>query len=217
MNRREFLKIGGMGLMSLALAGCGFSALTGDSSGQAAGSGSSAAAASGDAAKAGGKTLVVYYSATGRTERVAKAIAKECRADIMKLVPSPDYTEADLDYNDSSSRVSREHDDASLREKIQLRKAVPDNWASYDTVFIGYPIWWGIAAWPVDAFVKANDFTGKHVVTFATAASSPLGNSGKLLAEMAGGKGSWQDGTCFTGSLSDAKVADWVKALKLGN
>ncbi len=216
MDRREFLKIGGMGLMSLALAGCGFSALTGDSSGQAAGSGSSAAAASGDAAKAGGKTLVVYYSATGRTERVAKAIAKECRADIMKLVPSPDYTEADLDYNDSSSRVSREHDDASLREKIQLEKAVPDNWSSYNTIFIGYPIWWGIAAWPVDAFVKANDFTGKTVVTFATAASSPLGNSGKLLAEMAGGKGSWQDGTCFTGSLSDAKVTDWVKSLKMG-
>ena len=134
----------------------------------------------------------------------------------MKLVPSPDYTEADLDYNDAGSRVSREHDDASLREKIRLQKAVPDNWASYDTVFIGYPIWWGIAAWPVDAFVKANDFSGKQVVTFATAASSPLGNSGKLLAEMAGGKGSWQDGTCFTGSLSDAKVTDWVKSLKMG-
>lgn len=217
MNRREFLKIGSMGLMSFALAGCGFSALTGDSSGQASGSAGSAAPASGDAAKAGGRTLVVYYSATGRTERVAKVVAKECQADIMKLVPSPDYTEADLDYNDSSSRVSREHDDASLRGKIQLQKTKPDNWDSYDTVFVGYPIWWGIAAWPVDAFVKANDFTGKHVVTFATAASSPLGNSGKLLAEMAGGKGSWQDGTCFTGSLSDAKVADWVKSLKIGN
>lgn len=215
MNRREFLKMGGMSVMALVLGGCGLSSLTGSSSnGQAANSAASGVAASSSGTvAAGGKTLVVYYSATGRTERVAKVIAKERQADIMKLVPNPDYTEADLDYNDKSSRVSREHDDASLRDKIQLQKAVPDNWASYDTIFLGYPIWWSIAAWPVDAFVKANDFTGKNVVTFATAYSSPLGNSGKLLAEMAGGKGNWQDGTCFTGSLSDAKVVEWVRSL----
>ena len=120
MNRREFLKLGSMGLMTLAFAGCGFSSLTGNSSGQGVGSASSAVAASSDAAKTGSKTLVVYYSATGRTERVAKVIAKERQADIMKLVPSPDYSETDLDYNDEGSRVSREHNDASLREKIQL-------------------------------------------------------------------------------------------------
>ena len=215
MNRREFLKMGGMSMMALVLGGCGLSSLTGSSSsGQAASSAASGAAASSSGTvAAGGKTLVVYYSATGRTERVAKVIAKERQADIMKLVPNPDYTEADLDYNDKSSRVSREHDDASLRDKIQLQKAVPDNWASYDTIFLGYPIWWAIAAWPVDAFVKANNFTGKNVVTFATAYSSPLGNSGKLLAEMAGGKGNWQDGTCFTGSIDDAKVVEWVRSL----
>ncbi len=206
-----------MSVMALVLGGCGLSSLTGSSSnGQAANSAASGVAASSSGTvAAGGKTLVVYYSATGRTERVAKVIAKERQADIMKLVPNPDYTEADLDYNDSSSRVSREHDDASLRDKIQLQKAVPDNWASYDTIFLGYPIWWAIAAWPVDAFVKANDFTGKNVVTFATAYSSPLGNSGKLLAEMAGGKGNWQDGTCFTGSLDDTKVVEWVRSLNL--
>lgn len=218
MNRREFLKMGGMSMMALVLGGCGLSSLTGSSSSSQAASsaaGTAASSSGGAAAAAGGKTLVVYYSATGRTERVAKIIARERQADIMKLVPSPDYTEADLNYNDKNSRVSREHDDASLRDKIQLQKAVPDNWASYDTVFIGYPIWWAIAAWPVDAFVKANDFTGKNVVTFATAYSSPLGNSGKLLAEMAGNKGNWQDGTCFTGSIDDAKVADWVKSLQL--
>ncbi len=214
MNRREFLKIGSMGMMAVALAGCGFSAPAGNISGQAAGSAGSRAGTAGEAAKSGSKTLVVYYSATGRTERVAKVIAKERQADIVKLVPLPDYTEADLDYNNTTSRVSREHDDAALREKIQLEKAVPDNWSSYDTIFIGHPIWWGIAAWPVDAFVKANDFTGKHVVTFATAYSSPLGNSVKLLSEMAGGKGQWQDGICFTGSLSENKVREWVKSLE---
>ena len=219
MNRREFLKMGGMSMMALVLGGCGLSSLTGQPSGSAAssetGDTSSSSAASAGAVAAGGKTLVVYYSATGRTERVAKVIAKERQADIMKLVPNPAYTEADLDTHDKNSRTTRERDDTSLREKIQLQKAVPDNWASYDTVFIGYPIWWAIAAWPVDAFVKANDFTGKNVVTFATAYSSPLGNSGKLLAEMAGGKGNWQDGTCFTGSIDDAKVAEWVRSLNL--
>lgn len=219
MNRREFLKMGGMSMMALVLGGCGLSSLTGQPSGSAAssetGDTSSSSAASAGAVAAGGKTLVVYYSATGRTERVAKVIAKERQADIMKLVPNPAYTEADLDTHDKNSRTTRERDDTSLREKIQLQKAVPDNWASYDTIFLGYPIWWSIAAWPVDAFVKANDFTGKNVVTFATAGVSPLGNSGKLLAEMAGGKGNWQDGTCFTGSLDDAKVQEWVRSLNL--
>lgn len=217
MNRREFLKMGGMSVMALVLGGCGLSSLTGSSSnGQAANSAASGVAASSSGTvAAGGKTLVVYYSATGRTERVAKVIAKERQADIMKLVPNPAYTEADLDTHDKNSRTTRERDDTSLREKIQLQKAVPDNWASYDTIFLGYPIWWSIAAWPVDAFVKANDFTGKNVVTFATAGVSPLGNSGKLLAEMAGGKGNWQDGTCFTGSLDDAKVVEWVRSLNL--
>nr|WP_304100966.1 flavodoxin [Mitsuokella multacida] len=217
MNRREFLKMGGMSMVALVLGGCGLSSLTGQPSGSAAadgaGSGTSSSAASAGAVAAGGKTLVVYYSATGRTERVAKVIAKERQADIMKLVPNPAYTEADLDTHDKNSRTTRERDDTSLREKIQLQKAVPDNWASYDTIFLGYPIWWSIAAWPVDAFVKANDFTGKNVVTFATAGISPLGNSGKLLAEMAGGKGNWQDGMCFTGSIDDAKVVEWVRSL----
>lgn len=209
--------MGGMSMMALVLGGCGLSSLTGSSSsGQAASSAASGAAASSSGiVAAGGKTLVVYYSATGRTERVAKVIAKERQADIMKLVPNPAYTEADLDTHDKNSRTTRERDDTSLRERIQLQKAVPDNWASYDTIFLGYPIWWSIAAWPVDAFVKANDFTGKNVVTFATAGISPLGNSGKLLAEMAGGKGNWQDGTCFTGSLDDAKVQEWVRSLNL--
>ncbi|MDD7745630.1 MAG: flavodoxin [Mitsuokella jalaludinii] len=113
-------------MMTLVLGGCGLSSLTGESSGGQAGSsaaaGTASSSSSGTAAAAGSKTLVVYYSATGRTERVAEVIARERQADIMKLVPSLDYTEADLDYNDAGSRVSREHDDASLREKIQPRK-----------------------------------------------------------------------------------------------
>ena len=103
----------------------------------------------------------------------------------MELKPVQDYTEADLDYNNRDSRVYREHDDASLRD-IPLVKDKADNWEGYDTVFIGYPIWWGIAAWPVDTFVKHNDFSGKTVIPFATSASSGLGDSGRQLQQMAG-------------------------------
>ena len=89
-----------------------------------------------------------------------------------------------------------------------------ENWDDYDTVFIGYPIWWGIAAWPVNNFVKDNDFTGKTVIPFATSASSGMGQSGTLLSEMAG-TGDWQDGQRFRSNASANDVADWVGDLGL--
>ena len=89
-----------------------------------------------------------------------------------------------------------------------------ENWDSYDAIFIGYPIWWGIAAWPVDGFVEANDFTGKTVIPFCTSSSSGLGQSGELLAELAG-TGDWQEGERFRGGASAADVAAWVESLDL--
>lgn len=138
---------------------------------------------------AGGKTLVVYFSATGNTESAANYIAEATGGDLFELVPSDPYTDADLDWTDDNSRVSREHDNESERN-VALEQSTVDNWAEYDTVFIGYPIWWGIAAWPVDTFIEANDFTGKTVIPFCTSSSSGLGNSGDLLAEEAG-TGNW--------------------------
>ena len=121
-----------------------------------------------------GDVLVVYYSATGSTEKIAGYIADAAGGDVFELVPAE-----------------------------ALVSSVPENWESYDTVFIGYPIWWGIAAWPVNGFVAANDFTGKNIVPFCTSLSSGLGDSGSLLAEMAG-EGSWFAGhrTCWIGSPS---------------
>ena len=78
----------------------------------------------------------------------------------------------------------------------------------------GYPIWWGIAAWPVDNFVKENDFTGKTVIPFCTSASSGIGDSGNLLEKMAG-TGNWQTGERFRSSASDSDVAEWVESLNL--
>ena len=160
-----------------------------------------------------GKTLVVYYSASGNTERVAKDIAEAAGADLFEIVPTEVYTSDDLDWTNPDSRVSREHDDESLRDVPLTTTEVPD-WDSYDTVFIGYPIWCGIAAWPVDTFVKNNDFTGKTVIPFATSSSSGMGQSGSLLADMAG-TGEWQEGQRFSSGVSSDDVQSWVNGLGL--
>ena len=160
-----------------------------------------------------GKTLVVYYSASGNTERVAKDIAEAAGADLFEIVPTEVYTSEDLNWTNSDSRVSREHDDESLRDVPLTTTEVPD-WDSYDTVFIGYPIWWGIAAWPVDTFVKNNDFTGKTVIPFATSSSSGMGQSGSLLADMAG-TDEWQEGQRFSSGVSSDDVQSWVNGLGL--
>ena len=156
---------------------------------------------------------MVYYSASGNTKRVAEDIAETAGGDLFEITPTEPYTSDDLNWTNSDSRVSREHDDESLRD-VSLTTTEVENWDDYDTVFIGYPIWWGIAAWPVDTFVKNNDFTGKTVIPFATSSSSGMGQSGTLLSEMAG-TGDWQDGQRFSSGASQSDVADWVSGLGL--
>ena len=160
-----------------------------------------------------GKTLVVYYSATGSTKGVAEEIADQTNGDLFEIQPVEPYTDDDLDWTDDDSRVSKEHDNEDERD-VALVSTTVDNWDSYDTVFIGYPIWWGIAAWPVDNFVKDNDFTGKTVIPFCTSASSGIGDSGNLLKKMAG-TGEWQDGERFRSGASESDVDSWVESLGL--
>lgn len=160
-----------------------------------------------------GKTLVVYYSASGNTEEAADFIAAATNADLFELEPTNPYSSDDLNWTDDNSRVVYEHDHPDDREVELVAATVPD-WESYDTVFIGYPIWWGIAAWPVDGFIKANDFTGKTVVPFCTSASSGLGDSGKLLEETAG-TGNWLEGERFPSGVSEETVQAWVEGLGL--
>lgn len=161
-----------------------------------------------------GKTLVVYYSASGNTEAVANVIAEVTGGDLFELEPTTPYSNADLNWTDDNSRVTREHENENERD-VELVSATVENWNSYDTVFVGYPIWWGIAAWPVDGFIEANDFTGKTVIPFATSSSSGLGESGELLAEMAG-TGNWQEGMRFRSGVSADDVTGWVEELELG-
>ena len=161
----------------------------------------------------GSSVLVVYYSATGNTEQVAQYIADSTGGDLFEIQPVEPYTDDDLNWTDDNSRVSQEHADESLRD-VELVADTVDNWDQYDTVFIGYPIWWGIAAWPVDGFVETNDFSGKTVIPFCTSSSSGLGESGQLLADMAG-TGDWQEGQRFRSGASEEDVQAWIEELGL--
>ena len=158
------------------------------------------------------KVLVVYYSTQGHTEDVAKKIASNLNADLFEVEPVEEYTSDDLNYNNSSSRVSKEHEDETLRD-IKLKNTKVDNWDSYDTVLIGYPIWWGVAAWPINNFVKENDFTGKTVIPFCTSASSGIGNSDKLLKELTT-TGNWKDGVRFSSTASDSDIKTFTDSIK---
>ena len=159
------------------------------------------------------KVLVVYFSATGSTKAVAGYIAETLGADTFELTPQEPYLAADLDYNNSESRVCREHADPALQD-VALTSTAVESWERYDTVFVGYPIWWGIAAWPMSSFVAVNDFTGKTVIPFCTSTSSGIGQSGELLAELADA-GTWLDGQRFSRGSSEADIASWVNGLNL--
>lgn len=161
------------------------------------------------------KVLVAYFSATGSTKTVAGYIAEELSADTFAIIPAQPYVADDLNWQAAGSRVNREHEDESLRA-VELVSATVENWDAYDTVFVGYPIWWGIAAWPINGFVQANDFDGKTVIPFCTSTSSSLGESARLLAESASG-GDWQEGRRFSSSVAQSEVQNWVRSLNVND
>ena len=210
MKRRDFLKLSAAAALTGMAAACGASPAAGASSAPASSAASSAAASSGAGT---GRTLVACYSATGHTAAVAGYIADATGADLFLLQPVDPYTDEELDYNDSGSRVSQEHADPSL-QAVELEAVTPEGWADYDTVFVGYPIWWGRAGWPVNGFVTGNDFSGKRVIPFCTSASSGLGSSAENLAQLAG-SGDWQEGMRFSASASESDVAEWLAGLAL--
>ena len=162
---------------------------------------------------ADGKSIVIYFSGSGNTKRVAEFVADEAGADIFELVPVNPYTDDDLNWRDSDRRVNKEHDNPELQDIELTTIDIPD-WDSYDTVFIGYPIWWQEAAWPINNFVKGNDFTDKKVIPFCTSTSSGFGESGSKLAKIAG-TGTWIDGMRFSENVAESDVREWVRSLDL--
>lgn len=225
LNRRDFLKLSAALALTGAAAACGG---TPASSAPAASSASSAPASSSAASSApapdgaasaasapadGSRVLVAYFSATGNTAAVAETLAGALGAELFPLEPVTPYTDADLNYNDSGSRTSLEHADPALQD-VPLVSTSVDGWDTYDTVFVGYPIWWGAAGWPVNGFVTGNDFTGKRVIPFCTSASSGLGSSGERLASLAG-TGEWLEGRRFSSNASEEDVTSWTAELGL--
>lgn len=156
-----------------------------------------------------GKTLIVYFSWSSNTERMANTIQAQTGGDVFEIVPLNAYPD---DYTECTE-VALEERDNDARPAIQNMLSSIEE---YDKILIGYPIWWGIAAWPVDGFIKANDFTGKTVIPFCTSASSGLGESGNLLEEMAE-SGNWLEGKRFSSGVSEKTVKSWVNELDLGN
>lgn len=157
--------------------------------------------------------LVVYYSATGNTEEVANTIADATQGTLFELEPVQPYTDEDLNWTDDNSRVVYEHENEDQRN-VELVSTEVENWDLYDTVFIGYPIWWGIAAWPVNSFVENNDFSNKTVIPFCTSSTSDIGDSSELLAQMAQ-SGDWQKGQRFSSSSNQEDIQSWLDELGL--
>lgn len=175
----------------ISMAGCGGSGNAGTSASPASDATQTITPSTGSESA----TLVAYFSATGGT--------------LFEIEPAEPYTNDDLNYNDPDSRVSKEHDDESLRD-VKLKTTDVSDWSSYTTMYIGYPIWWGEAAWSVNSFVHGNDFSGKTVIPFCTSASSPLGSSASELAGLAT-TGDQKEGQRFSSSANTQTVEDWVK------
>ena len=162
-------------------------------------------------AKAGGKTLVAYFSCTGTTEKIAGYIADALGADLWQITPETPYTAADLNYNDSGTRATREQNDPAARPAVSGSVERMDD---YDVVFLGYPIWWGQAPKILYTFVEQYDLSGKTVVPFCTSGSSGIGSSAANLSRSAP-DAVWLEGRRFGAGASGASVADWVGGLEL--
>lgn len=153
------------------------------------------------------KVLVVYFSATGTTKNVAETIAANKKGTLFEIKPSEPYTSVDLNYRDKSSRVVKEHEQPKLRPAYDGEVA---DWSAYDTVYVGYPIWWQQAPHVVYTFVEKHDFKGKKVIPFCTSVSSPIGSSGENLAKAAG-TGDWQQGIRFSSGVSKEEILSWLQ------
>lgn len=158
-----------------------------------------------------GKILIAYFSATNNTEGIANHLDAILDADLYEIVPETPYTSDDLNYNDSSSRSSREMDDPNARPAIS---GGVENMEQYDVIFLGCPIWWGEAPRIINTFLESYDLSGKIIVPFCTSASSPLGSSATKLQDLTDGA-TWLEGRRFSGGASESDVQSWVDGLNL--
>lgn len=157
------------------------------------------------------KILVAYFSATGTTEAVAKSLAKGLGGATYEIKPAQLYTVADLDWHNDQSRANVEMNDASSRPEL-ADQAAPV--AQYDTIFIGFPIWWGVAPTLMNTFLEAYDFSGKTVVPFATSGSSAIGETLSKLQPSVSSATKLMPGKVLktaSTTTSEAQLTDWAQ------
>lgn len=154
------------------------------------------------------KILVAYFSCTGTTERAAKAVAAAVGADIFEIVPQKAYTAADLDWTDKKSRSSVEMSDESCRPAIKSRVEGMDE---YETVFLGFPIWWYVAPRIINTFLESYNFSGKNILIFATSGGSGMGRTLEHLKASCPDGVVWGKPEMLNGSLDEKKIILWAQ------
>ena len=154
--------------------------------------------------------LVAYFSATGTTKGVAEKIASVTGGDLYEILAAEPYTSDDLNYNDSSSRSTKEQNDKNVRPEIGSEDISLEG---YTTVYLGFPIWWGEEPRILDTFVEKYSFEGITVIPFCTSGSSGIGRSGSNMEALVG-TGTWLEGKRFSGNVSEADLQSWIEGLK---
>ncbi len=157
------------------------------------------------------KTLVAYFSASGVTAKLAKSLAQVTGADLHEIQPAEPYSSADLDWTNKKSRSSLEMNDPSYRPAIGNQVA---DMEQYDTVFVGFPIWWYVAPTIINTFLESYDFSGKTVIPFATSGGSGMGDTDRVLKGCCSRDTRWKQGRRF-GSVKAADLKSWVDGLGL--
>lgn len=156
------------------------------------------------------RKLVAYFSASGVTAKVAEKLSEAIGADLYAIEPEVPYTKADLDWMDKKSRSTIEMNNPASRPAIADKR---DNMNDYDTVFVGFPIWWYVAPTIINTFLESYDLTGKTIIPFATSGGSDMGKTNeKLLPSCKGAK--LLDGKVFKASVSGADLAKWAEGLE---
>ncbi|MBD5513064.1 MAG: flavodoxin [Lachnospiraceae bacterium] len=155
------------------------------------------------------KKLVAYFSASGTTAGVAKNLAQAAGADLYEIKPETPYTRADLNWNDKKSRSSVEMNDKSFRPALADKDA---DIAAYDTILLGFPIWWYVAPTIINSFLESYDFSGKTIILFATSGGSGFGKTVQSLAGSCPGA-VIKEGRLLNGNLSGDALKKWVESL----
>mgnify|MGYP004692566987 CR=1 FL=1 len=155
------------------------------------------------------RTLVAYFSATGTTRRVAERLARVAQADLFEIKPAIPYSSADLDWTDKASRTSKERSDSKIRPALAVKLG---DASVYDTVYLGFPIWWYVAPRIIATFLESSDFSGKTIVPFATSGGSGMGRTVEELKSICP-SARFLSGRTLNG-VSDKALDDWVASLK---